>query len=459
MSQQSLEAAIQHAGGVVEFLRNNPALPHQFPVKPEFSNWRSEQRAWRETASLLDQSHHMCDLFVSGPDALRVFADIGTNNFSRFQPNVAKQLVCANQEGFLIGDGILFYLAENELDFVSPSPTLVDWVHYNALKGGYDVTIERDENSFERPSGPPKLFRYEVQGPHAMGIIEKLTGAPAPEVKFFHMTELTIAGVQVRALRHGMAGQPGFELFGPWAHGETVRNAILAAGAPFGILPAGSRAYATANLESGWVPSPLPAIFTGAGMTEFREWRAANRAGALGGSLFSTNIEDYYVTPYDVGYGHLVAFDHEFPGRTALEQLADNPPRQKVTLVWNPQDVADVMGSQLDQDKSAKFMEWPKSRYALFQTDIVRGADGEPVGLSLDCGYIYNEKAFVSLATIDNDHAETGTEVTVVWGENPNSLKPTVEPHVQVEIRATVAPAPYEAYARETYRTAAAARA
>jgi glycine cleavage system aminomethyltransferase T len=256
-----------------------------------------------------------------------------------------------------------------------------------------------------------------------------------------------------------MAGQPGFELFGHWEHGDTVRTAILEAGEEFGIMPAGSRAYATANLESGWVPSPLPAIFSGQGMQEFREWRSADRAGALGGSLYSRDIEDYYVTPYDVGYSHVVAFDHEFPGRAALEQIADSQPRQKVTLVWNAQDVADVIGSQLEQDKSAKFMEWPKSRYALFQTDRVLNSDGELVGLSLDCGYIYNEKAFVSLATIDNAYAETGTEVTVVWGESPNSSKPTVEPHVQVEIRATVAPAPYEAYARNTYRTPAAQHA
>lgn len=135
---------------------------------------------------------------------------------------------------------------------------------------------------------------------------------------------------------------------------------------------------------------------------------------------------------------------------------AEHQPRRKVTLVWNHDDVADVVGSQLHQEKSAKFMEWPKARYALFQTDSVLSEDGEPIGLSLDCGYIYNEKAFVSLATIDRAYAETGTEVTVLWGESPNSRKPTVEPHVQVEIRATVAPAPYEAYARETYRTAAA---
>ena len=446
MSEQSLEAAIQRAGGPVELLRNNPALPHTFPVKPEFSNWRSEQRAWRETAALLDQSHHMCDLFVSGPDALRVFAELGVNNFSRFQPNVAKQLVCTNHEGYMIGDGILFYLAENELDFVGAHPTVVDWVHYNALRGGYDVEIERDENSFDR-EGPPKLYRYEIQGPNALKVIERATGGPAPEVKFFHMTEFQIAGRSVRALRHGMAGQPGFEMFGPWEDGESVRGALLETGAELGLLPAGSRAYSTANLESAWVPSPPPAIFTGKGMREFREWRSAERAGSLGGSLDSQEITDYYTTPYDLGYGGIVAFDHDFPGREALERIADKPPRQKVTLVWNHDDVADAVGSQLGQERSAKFIEWPKARYALFQTDVVL-RDGAAVGLSFDCGYIYNERAFVSLATIENASAEPGTEVTVLWGEQPNSRKPTVEPHVQV------APAPYVSFARSSYRSA-----
>ncbi len=452
MTEQSLEDAIQQAGGAVPFLRNHPALPHTFPVKPEFSNWRSEQRAWRESAALLDQSHHMADLFVSGPDALRLFAELGVNNFSRFVPGVAKQLVCTNPDGFLIGDGILFYLAENELDFVGAHPTVVDWVHYNALTGGYDVQIERDENSFDR-QGPPKLYRYEIQGPRALAVIERATGAPVPEVKFFHMTEFTLAGARVRALRHGMAGQPGFELFGPWQDAEAVREALLAAGSEHGLLPAGSRAYSTANLESAWVPSPPPAIFTGAGMEAFRRWRSAARAGSLGGSFNSEDITDYYTTPYDLGYGAIVAFDHEFPGRAALEQIAVDPPRRKVTLIWHEDDVANIFRSQLGSGEAAKYMEWPKARYALFQTDAVH-ADGELVGLSFDCGYLYNERAFVSLATVAREHAEPGTELTVRWGEAPNSRKPTVEPHVQVEVRATVAPAPIGSFARSGYRSA-----
>ncbi len=89
MSTESLEAAITRVGSPVKLLRDARALPYTFPIPPEFSNWRSEQRAWRESVALFDQSHHMVDLFVKGPDALRVFADLGVNNFSRFRPGVA----------------------------------------------------------------------------------------------------------------------------------------------------------------------------------------------------------------------------------------------------------------------------------------------------------------------------------------------------------------------------------
>lgn len=67
MGFESLEAAIERVGSPVELLRNAPARPHTFPVAPEFTNWRSEQKAWRESCALLDQSHHMTDLFIKGP--------------------------------------------------------------------------------------------------------------------------------------------------------------------------------------------------------------------------------------------------------------------------------------------------------------------------------------------------------------------------------------------------------
>ena len=71
-------------------------------------------------------------------------------------------------------------------------------------------------------------------------------------------------------------------------------------------------------------------------MKAYREWLSANcyEAGkaSIGGSFVSDNIEDYYLTPWDLGYGPFVKFDHDFIGREALEKMADEPHRKKVTL-------------------------------------------------------------------------------------------------------------------------------
>ena len=58
---ESLAAALARAESPVELLRNLAFPPSTFPVQPEFTNWRSEQRSWLETCALLDQSHHMHD--------------------------------------------------------------------------------------------------------------------------------------------------------------------------------------------------------------------------------------------------------------------------------------------------------------------------------------------------------------------------------------------------------------
>jgi glycine cleavage system aminomethyltransferase T len=175
------------------------------------------------------------------------------------------------------------------------------------------------------------------------------------------------------------------------------------------------------------------------------------KVGSIGGSLDSPDVADYYLTPYDVGYGKTIRFDHDFVGRPALEAMARQaPPRTKVTLVWDADDVTAAVGSLYRPGPGAKYIDMPKARYATHHEDAVL-ADGRRVGISLDCGYLANERAMVSLATVDTAYAEPGTEVTVVWGEDPVSAKPAVEDHRQVEIRAVVAPSPYDA--REGYRS------
>ena len=454
MSAQSLEGLLEKVGNPVTLVRNSQIGPYVYPKVPsEFSNWRDEQHAWRETCCLFDQSHHMTDLTIKGPDALKLLSAYGVNSFENFQVNKAKQFVACTPDGYVIGDAILFFLDTDVLSLVG-RPSAHNWVQYHGETGDYDVTFERDERSAVNPTGR-RLYRFQVQGPNALKVLEKTSG-PLPEIKFFNMGEITIAGHKVRALHHGMSGVPGLELFGPWAEGDDVRAAIVEAGEEFGLAQVGSRVYATNTLESGWIPCPLPAIYTGDDLKAYREWLPADgyeATGSLGGSMYSDDISDYYLTPWDLGYGGFVKFDHAFVGREALEKMeAAGPKRKKVTLAWNGQDVAAAMGTMFQKDNRAKYIDLPLSNYSTWPNDKVL-KDGKQVGVSTFSGYSSNESSMLSLAIVDLEQSEPGTEVTLVWGEEGGgSAKPVVERHVQTELRAIVSPAPYAEVVRASYR-------
>jgi len=452
MSNGSLEERIKAAGGPVQLARNSQIGPYVYPKVPaEFTNWRDEQVAWRETCALFDQSHHMTDLYIEGPDVIKLLSALGVNTFGNFAVNKAKQFVACNNDGYVIGDAILFFLAENRVSLVG-RPSAHNWVQYHAETGDYDVTIERDERTAANPTGRRMLYRFQVQGPTAHDVLRAATGKELPDIKFFNMGELTIGGHTVRALHHGMSGAPGMELFGPWEEAEDVRAAIVEAGAQHGLRQVGSRVYATNTCESGWIPCPLPAVFTGDEMKAYREWLPANgyeATGSLGGSFYSDDISDYYLTPHDLGYWGFVKFDHDFVGREALEAMGE-PKRRKVTLAWNGEDVAQAMGTLFEKGDAVKYIDLPLSNYSTWPNDRIM-LDGEMVGVSTFSGYSYNERSMLSLACVDVD-VEIGTEVTLVWGEeNRGSAKPVVERHRQAEIRAIVSPCPYSEVARTTY--------
>lgn len=451
---ESLAQAIQRVGNPVELLRNQDWPSATFPITPEFTNWRDEQRAWRTTVAIMDQSHHMTQLFLWGADVIPLLSSISPNTFANFRPGVAKQLISVNTDGYLIGDGILFYNSDGPEGLVLIGHhILIDWVRFNleqAEAAGKDVHHRLEANSAMRVDADPTFYRYELQGPEAEKVMEKLFGGPVPAVKFFHIADFTIAGKPVKALRHGMAGQPGFEFYGPYADGPLILEAMMEAGAEFDIRRVGAKAYSSSPLESGWVPTPFPAIFD-EDFAEYREWLPAVRAGSIGGSLYSTDVHDYYLTPFDIGLGRSVRFDHDFHGREALERIAENPTRRKVTLLWNAEDVAAVVRSQVEPGVPAKFLDFPKARYGFYQMDEVRSGD-DLVGISTDAGYLAHEQMYMSLATLDRSF-EDGAVVEVVWGEDPISNKPQVDrSHRQVRIRATVAPAPFHDYARTAYR-------
>jgi vanillate/3-O-methylgallate O-demethylase len=454
---KNLEDVLRAAGNPVDMLRNSQIGAYVYPVVPsEFSNWRDEQLAWQKSAVLFDQSHHMVEQYVEGPDALKLFSSLGANSFANFPVDRAKQFAPTNYDGYVIGDGILFHLAQESLVFVGRAPA-ASWIQFHAETGGYDVVTHKDDRSPGNTRGHAivrRNYRFQIQGPNAWKVIEKLNGGPVPDIRFFNMGRIRIAGRKVRALRHGMAGAPGLEIWGPYAEREEVRAAIVTAGREFGLKEVGARAYATNTLESGWIPSPLPAVYTGEKMKTYREWLPATSyeaTGSIGGSFDSNSIEDYYVTPYEMGYGSFIKFDHDFIGRQALEKMTGQPHRKKVTFAWNADDVATVWRSMLEPGDPYKYIDLPLSNFTSATYDKVIGRAGKVVGVNMFSGYSYNERSMLSLGIVDPD-IELGTELKLVWGEpGSGSKKPTVERHRQTEIRVIVSPVPYAKQARTSY--------
>jgi vanillate/3-O-methylgallate O-demethylase len=457
MAHKNLEDVLKSVRNPVELLRNSQLGAYVYPVVPaEYSNWRDEQAAWRNTCVLFDQSHHMVDLYIEGPDSLKLLSNLAINSFANFPVDRAKQFVPCSYSGHVIGDGILFRLEQNKLVFVGRAPS-ANWIQFHAATGDYDVSIVKDDRSPGNPKGKAVnriCYRFQIQGPNAWQVIEKLNGGPVPQIKFFNMGYINIAGRQVRALRHGMAGAPGLEIWGPYEEREEIRETIVEAGRDCGIRQVGSRAYATNTLESGWIPSPLPAVYTDERMKPYREWLPADSyeaSGSLGGSFVSDNIEDYYVTPYEIGYGPFVKFDHDFIGREALEKIADKPHRRKVTFAWNGEDVGRIFQSLfVPGEDHFKYIDLPLSNYASSSFDQVTHGS-KVVGASMFAGYSYNERSMLSLGFVEPD-IKAGTELVLHWGEEGGGTKKTtVERHKQAQVRVVVSPVPYSQVVRESY--------
>lgn len=462
MPYHNLQELVDANPDLVEYFANETTAPHSrtsaslsAPFVPnEFSNWRDEQRAWRESVALFDQSHHMPELFISGPDARAVLERVAINSLANLAPDRAKQFVACAPDGKVIGDSILYDLGGERYELVS-GMTVLEWVEFQALIGGDDVEIVRDASSPFNSTGRTN-FRYQIDGPFASDVLAAAVDGELPEIPFFRTARVTIAGRPVLVLRHGMAGHHGAELSGAFADGDAVRDRLLEVGAAHGIVRGGTRAYFSSIYESGWMAYPLPAIYTGEDRRGFREWLPGDGWQArtvIAGSFRGASIEEYYMDPWQLGYGALLKFDHDFIGKEALRAALDLPHRSRVTLVWDHADVQKILMSQFGPGPRFKSLDLPIADYGFPQTDEVRNTAGQLVGISSHCGYSNNEGELLSLATLDASAATPGTEVEILWGEpGGRSPKSHVEQHEQTTVRATVAPVPYSSAVRQFKR-------
>lgn len=442
MNPPSLQDGIDKAGSPIGLLWKPNARHWTVPVvEPEYVGWREEQMAWRASVAISDLSHHMSDLFIEGPDARRLLMEVSANNYENFVVGQAKQFVPVTQQGLLITDGVLMRSGE-ESYVLSGVPAAQNWVAYHAKKGGYDVSWSFDPDSGVRKEGGPKLFRYQIQGPQALDLVARAFGGPLPQTKFFHSTPVTLAGRSFRAFRHGMAGQAGYEFIGDWEDGAAVKDALMKAGEAFGLVHVGGKAYFTNGIESGWIPTPTPAIYSAPELEEYRRSISLfsfEGQKPLHGSYFSENIEDYYTSPFELGYGKSIAFNHDFIGRDALEKAREGVHRRKVTLVFDLDDVKRVMGEDPGYVLS----------YARYR---IEGSGGALAGMTFYTGFIDPVGTVLALSLVDERYAEPGTQVEVLWGEHPGPGTPADADLGFPRIRATVAPSPYNEHARTAYR-------
>jgi glycine cleavage system aminomethyltransferase T len=343
----------------------------------------------------------------------------------------------------MIGDTIISREEEGLFRIIGV-PLVHDWLEFNLINSPFDVTFERNEAWTPFSHHDRDIYRLAIQGPHTAALLTELLGGEIPEVKFFRIGEMQIAGRTVRALRHSMAGQYGFELYGPWADHLAVRDAIQEIGPKYGLRTVGGLQPAL-PVESGWLALPVPAIYTHPDLKAYREWLDTTRLGtiaSLRGSFVSDRIEDYYVTPLEAGYGNFVDWEQDFVGRDALRETADSPRRTKVTLEWNDEDVTAAIGAGLfGRPNPGRFISLPQLAYGSYQNDAIR-LDGDIVGLSQTTIYSSNAEHVLSNSVVAVEHAHPGTELTVDWGD-PTLPAGGDNGHEIRKIRVKVAPSPY----------------
>jgi len=389
---------------------------------PQYSDWMDEQMSWKQTCYIGDWSF-LRDLVVEGPEALKLFSAISVNSFAKFDIGQAKHMIYCSERGKVIHQGILMRVGEQKFYNQSGSSWYTEFM---LGKHNYDATCHIQET-----------FNYQVSGPNALYVVEKVAGESLRDIKFMHFRNIKINGWEVIALRQGMAGEIGFELQGPKEYSEEIYNTILKVGKKFGIRRLGHKTAMINHLEGcypthGW--HYLPDRFSTKGYSEFLEITSPGKHEKLKGSYEGNDISDYFLSPVEMGWTKNIKFDHEFIGRKALEIEVANPKRTVVTLEFNNDDMIDIYASLFRDGEPYEPMDLPHQDMWITWYDKVL-KDGKLIGISTVPGYSYYFRKILTLTYIDIEFSKPGTEVIVVWGDPGKRQK---------QIRATVTPAPYK---------------
>ena len=209
-------------------------MPVQYP-----SGITAEHLAVRKQAGLFDVSH-MGEFIVRGPGAVDFVNYVTTNDVAALNIGQAHYSTILNDRGTIEDDCLVYREADQIMMVVNASNAAKDLAHISRHIDRFDATLEdvSDETAL-----------LALQGPKAAEILQRLTDADLPAVKYYHFTRGTVAGIDgILISRTGYTGEDGFELYFPNENAATVWNAILAGG---DVTPAGLGARDSLRLEMG----------------------------------------------------------------------------------------------------------------------------------------------------------------------------------------------------------------
>ncbi len=330
-----------------------PFAGYEMPV--QYRSILEEHRAVRTAAGLFDLSH-MGEIAVDGPEAVAFLRYALVSDPGALEPGQAQYSMLCDEDGGIIDDLICYRTEPGYLVVCNAANHEIVVRHLNALlaRGDFDATL--DDRSERTALVAP-------QGPLAAEILATLTDVDLGSLANYHALRGSVAGIDCLIARTGYTGEDGFELFCDARRATRVWDAVLAAGAPRGMIPAGLGARDTLRLEAG-----MP--------------------------LYGNEL-DRATNPFEANLGRVVKLDKgEFVGRAALAQVQQAGPRRKlIGLVMREQAI-------------------PRAGYEVRQ-------EGEAIGrvTSGTASPTLAEK--VAMAYVPADRAGVGNAFEVVVRERP----------------------------------------
>jgi glycine cleavage system aminomethyltransferase T len=398
-----------------------PVADNVYPVYPfVFTDWVHEELSWYDNSYLHAGLNPFMFYAVKGKNLLGMYSDLSVSTFNNFPVGKARHIILCDEKGKVQGDGILVRRAEDEfITMCLPDPNTLSQM------GGNKYNFTSVDVSNER-------FFFQLCGPRSLEIVEAAVREDLHDIKFMYSRDSMIAGKKVFILRTGMAGTLGYEVHGMAEDAIIVYNALMEAGKAYGITELGRHAYRNAHTEGS-----IPQIGT--------HFAYKALPFKTTGSL-DPDSELVTRSPIDLGWEKMINFNHEFPGKVALQAELKGHHNAMVTLIWEPDDIVKVLRTAFEKGNSCDMMDMVEDYdYAGGNSGIRMDAvyDGNRM-IGASSGRMLSSKTreMISLCTIDQDYAHEGKTVEILWG-NPGTR--------QMRIKAEVSLFPYiKEYRNET---------